>query len=72
MADFVKLNEFNIVVKGITIHDNECPTEEAGVAFINSLFKTDHVWKKTDPDTLEGTHTKGGTPFLRKNQLVLI
>ena len=39
MADFVKLNEFNIVVKGITIHDNECPTEEAGVAFINNLFK---------------------------------
>jgi len=66
MADFVKLNEFNIVVKGITIHDNECPTEEAGVAFINNLFKTDHVWKKTDPDTFEGTHLKGGTPF-RKN-----
>ena len=66
MADFVKLNESNIVVKGITIHDNECATEEAGVAFINNLFKTDHVWKKTDPDTHEGAHLKGGTPF-RKN-----
>ena len=66
MADFVKLDSSNVVVQGIVINDSECPTEEAGVTFINNLFKTNDVWKKTDPDTLEGTHLKGDTPF-RKN-----
>ena len=67
MAVFVKLDSSNVVVQAIIINDSECPTEEAGVTFINNLFKTSGVvWKKADPDTFEGTHIKGGTPF-RKN-----
>ena len=66
MADFVKLDENNVVVQGIVINDNECPTEQAGVDFINNLFRTNDVWKKTDPRTHEGTQLDGGTQF-RKN-----
>jgi len=63
MAHFAKLDENNVVVKVIVVHNNHAPTEEAGAIFVNKLFKTDDVWKQTSYNTRNGVHLLGGTPF---------
>jgi len=63
MAHFAKLDENNVVVKVIVVHNNHAPTEEAGAIFVNKLFKTDDVWKQTSYNTRNGVHILGGTPF---------
>ena len=66
MAHFVKLGKGNIVEKGIVVSNDIATTEQAGVDFINNLYKTRDVWKQTSYNTQAGVHLKGGTPF-RKN-----
>ena len=66
MAHFAKLDENNIVQRVEVVHNNEAPTEEAGVAFLNKIHKTNAVWKQTSYNTYGGVHQLGGTPF-RKN-----
>ena len=39
MAHFAKLDENNIVQRVEVVHNNEAPTEEAGVAFLNKIHK---------------------------------
>ena len=66
MAHFAKIDENNIVIAVHVVHNNEAPTEEAGVAFLNKIHKNNDVWKQTSYNTIGGEHLLGGTPF-RKN-----
>ena len=66
MAHFAKLGEGNIVLTVHVVHNNEAPTEQAGIDFLNNLYKTNDVWKQTSYNTKGGVHKLGGTPF-RKN-----
>jgi|TARA_Y100000114_G_scaffold34289_1_gene29705 hypothetical protein len=68
MAHFAQLKNStnNAVVRVIVVHDNEAPTEEAGIAFLKGLYGEDTIWKQTSYNTRAGEHLLGGTPF-RKN-----
>ena len=66
MAHFAKLDKNNVVVAVHVVHNNEAPTEEAGVAFLKGLHGQDTIWKQTSYNTNAGVHALGGTPF-RKN-----
>jgi hypothetical protein len=72
MAYFAKLGNENIVENVISVNNvvitdaNGVEQEQLGVDFINKLYNTKDVWKKTSYNTIGGVHNKGGTPF-RKN-----
>ncbi len=66
MAHFAKLGVGNIVETVIVVSNDVATTEQAGVDFINKLYNTRDVWKKTSYNTFGGQHNLGGTPF-RKN-----
>ncbi len=69
MAYFTKLNLENIVEQVISIHNsvitdsNGIEQEQLGVDFINQLYKTNDIWKKTS------YNTKGGKYFNSDNTL---
>ena len=66
MAHFAKLGEGNIVTSVHVVHNDIATSEQAGVNFLNTLHKTNDVWKQTSYNTEGGVHKLGGTPF-RKN-----
>jgi hypothetical protein len=66
MAHFAKLTIGNIVEKIEVVSNDIATTEQAGIDFLNNLYKTNDVWKQTSYNTHAGTHILGGTPF-RKN-----
>ena len=66
MANFVKLGIGNKVVQVVVVHNNVATSEQAGIDFLNNLYKTNDVWKQTSHNTIGGEHLLGGTPF-RKN-----
>jgi len=66
MAHFAKLGKGDIVVAVHVVSNDIATTEQAGVDFLNTLYKTRDVWKQTSYNTQAGVHLKGGTPF-RKN-----
>ena len=66
MAHFAKLGIGNIVERVEVVHNNVATDEQTGVDFLNNLYKTRDVWKKTSYNTHAGVHKLGGTPF-RKN-----
>ena len=66
MANFAKLGKGNKVLKVEPIHNDCAPTEQAGIDFLNGLYKTNDVWKQASYNTVGGLHLLGGTPF-RKN-----
>jgi len=66
MAHFAKLGTGNIVERVEVVHNDVATTEQAGIDFLNNLYKTRDVWKQTSYNTLAGEHRLGGTPF-RKN-----
>ena len=66
MAHFAKLDENNIVTQVIVVSNDIATSENAGVTFINNLYKTSDTWKQTSYNTVKNTHSLGGTPF-RKN-----
>mgnify|MGYP001416088596 CR=1 FL=1 len=66
MAHFAKLGIGNIVETVHVVSNDVATSEQAGVDFLNNLFKTRDVWKQTSYNTIGGEHTLGGTPF-RKN-----
>jgi hypothetical protein len=52
MAHFAQLNENNIVIKVIVVHNNELldngsESEEKGIEFCKSLYGNDTTWKQT-------------------------
>ena len=66
MAHFAKLGTGNIVTRVTVVSNDIATTEQAGIDFLNTLHKTNDVWKQTSYNTLSGVHKLGGTPF-RKN-----
>jgi hypothetical protein len=62
MAYFAKLNLENIVEKVISINNsvitdnNGIEQEQLGVDFINQLYKTNDIWKKTSYNTIKGKY----------------
>jgi len=66
MAHFAKLGIGNIVETVHVVSNDVATSEQAGVDFLNDLFKTRDVWKQTSYNTYGGEHKLGGTPF-RKN-----
>ena len=47
MANFAKLGKGNKVLKVEPIHNDCAPTEQAGIDFLNGLYKTNDVWVQT-------------------------
>ena len=66
MAHFVKLGIGSKVVQGVVVHNDVATSEQAGIDFLNNLYKTNDIWKQTSYNTHGGEHKLGGTPF-RKN-----
>jgi hypothetical protein len=66
MAHFAKLGVGNIVETVVVVSNDIATTEQAGVDFLNNLYKTRDVWKQTSYNTRGVIHKLGGTPF-RKN-----
>jgi hypothetical protein len=66
MAHFAKLGTGNIVERVEVVSNDIATTEQAGVDFLNTLYKTNDIWKMTSYNTFGGIHKLGGTPF-RKN-----
>jgi hypothetical protein len=66
MAHFAKLGVGNIVERVEVVSNDIATTEQAGVEFLQNLYKDRAVWKKTSYNTIGGVHLTGGTPF-RKN-----
>ena len=66
MAYFAKLGVGNKVLQVVAVHNDVATTEQAGIDFLNNLYKTNDIWKQTSYNTVGGIHLLGGTPF-RKN-----
>ena len=66
MAHFAKLGTGNIVTAVHVVSNDVATPEQAGVDFLNDLYKTRDVWKQTSYNTKGGVHLLGETPF-RKN-----
>jgi hypothetical protein len=47
MAHFAKLGVGNIVERVEVVHNDIATNEQAGVDFLNNLYKTRDVWKQT-------------------------
>jgi len=47
MAHFAKLGKGNIVENVVVVSNDIATTEQAGVDFLNTLYKTRDVWKQT-------------------------
>lgn len=50
MAYFAKLGTGNKVISVVVVSDDVAITEQAGVDFLNDLYKTRDVWKQTYMD----------------------
>ena len=55
MASFAKIDSNNIIIKVLSVHDNELmvdgvENEQKGIDFLNNLFKTNDNWKQTSPN----------------------
>jgi hypothetical protein len=66
MAHFAKIGVGNIVERVEVVSNDIATTEQAGVEFLQNLYKDRAVWKQTSYNTIAGEHKTGGTP-LRKN-----
>jgi hypothetical protein len=70
MAHFVKLGTGNIVEKVEVVSNDIAISEQAGVEFLQNLYKDRAVWKQTSYNTRGGVHLTGGTP-VRKNYAMI-
>ena len=66
MAHFAKLGAGNIVLAVHIVSNDIATTEQAGIDFLNNLYKSRDIWRQTSYNTYAGEHSLGGTPF-RKN-----
>ena len=60
MAHFAELDSENIVKRVLVIHNNEAPTEEAGINFLKNLYGSSTTWKQTSYNTFGGVHYTDG------------
>ena len=63
MAHFAKLGVGNIIERVAKVSNDIATTEQAGIDFLNNLYKSRDVWKQTSYNTKGGVHLLGGTPF---------
>ena len=56
MARFAKLGIGNVVETVVLVSNDIATTEQAGVDFLNNLYKTNDVWKQTSYNTRGGKH----------------
>jgi len=62
MAHFAKIGPGNIVEKVVVVHNdvitdkNGIEQEQLGVDFLNNIFKTNDIWKKTSYNTRGGKY----------------
>ena len=72
MASFTKLDDNNVVLAVVSVHDNELldengnESEQKGIDFLIGWSGGYTNWKQTSYNTVGGVHSNGGTPF-RKN-----
>jgi len=72
MAHFAKLGVGNKVLQVVVLSNDAIldedgeENEQIGVDYLNNLYGTSDVWKKTSYNTFKGVHRLDGTPF-RKN-----
>jgi len=66
MAHFAKLGTGNIIERVEVVSNDIATTEQAGIDFLQNLYKDRAIWKQTSFNTKGGAHKTGGTPF-RKN-----
>tara|TARA_R100000541_G_scaffold47993_1_gene55031 strand:+ start:189 stop:584 length:396 start_codon:yes stop_codon:yes gene_type:complete len=66
MAHYAKLGIGNKILTVEVVHNDTATSEQAGVDFLNNLYKTNDIWKQTSYNMFGGVHKLGGTPF-RKN-----
>ena len=66
MAHFAKLGAGNIVLAVHIVSNDIATTEQAGIDFLNNLYKSRDIWRQTSYNTYAGEHSLGGTPC-RKN-----
>jgi hypothetical protein len=72
MASFTKLDDNNVVLAVVSVHDNELldengnESEQKGIDFLIGWSGGYTKWKQTSFNTVGGVHSNGGTPF-RKN-----
>ena len=74
MACFAQLDENNIVIQVISVHNNEVPNEEAGITFCKSLYGQNTIWKQGSYNTKggiyynpDGTFASDQSKAFRKN-----
>tara|TARA_R100000808_G_scaffold1146_8_gene5400 strand:+ start:9258 stop:9800 length:543 start_codon:yes stop_codon:yes gene_type:complete len=72
MAEFVQLNDDNVVIQCIIVADKDAPDEATGIAFCKSLFGSDTTWLETKEDlSFRGQDAgKGYTYDSSNNQFV--
>ena len=56
MAHFAKLGVGNIVEQVVVVSNDIATTEQAGVEFLQNLYKDRAVWKKTSYNTFGNKH----------------
>lgn len=44
MAHFAELDANNTVLQVVVVHNNDAPTEQAGIAFLHGLFGEGRTW----------------------------
>ena len=66
MAHFAKLGVGNLIERVEVVSNDIATTEQAGIDFLQNLYKDRAIWKQTSFNTKGGAHKTGGTPF-RKN-----
>lgn len=44
MAHFAQIDNDNIVLQVVVVHNNDAPTEQAGIAFLHGLFGPEKTW----------------------------
>jgi len=56
MASFAELNNDNLVLRVLSVHNNELlddgnESEEKGIAFLKKIYGSDTIWKQTSYNT---------------------
>jgi len=75
MGNFVKLNNDNFVIQGVSLINelftiNNIEIEQIGIDFLNKIYQTNDIWKKTSYNTLGGVHyqSDNNTPSLDQSK----
>ena len=68
MAHFAKLGKGNVVERVEVLSNDVATTEQAGVDFLNNLYKTNDNWKQTSYNTRFGIHYVNNTDTPSEDQ----